>query len=108
MTSTEKEIAEKVWGIFDSYRQTINDRVVGIFKTHALTATSQLEDSIEKILPRPKRKVKKEMWVNIGEDIIDGTLMVQGRDLYETKEQAEKKREYTLATAKVVFEMEEE
>ena len=64
---TEKEIAKKVWGVFDAYREAICGKTVGVFRENALTATSQLEQEVEKILPRPKRKVKKTLrrWVAI-------------------------------------------
>ena len=67
---TEKETAEKVWKVFDSYRERVGE-VVGSdnpeFKRGLFVAVSQLEQGLELILPRPKRKVKKTLrrWVAI-------------------------------------------
>lgn len=101
---TEKEIAEKVWEWFD---KEVIHCMVNEDGIPYEAGVSHVSGKLEKILPRPKREVKKEMWANIHRDE-DGDYEVGEIVLYDTKEQADSwcHPGSKLATAKVTFEVE--
>ena len=59
---TVKEISEDIWEAFDACAEWITFECGKMSKIEVM---KRLSDSIKKVLPRPKQKVKKEMWANI-------------------------------------------
>ena len=87
---TEKEIAKKVWDVVDMYGDEFGVTV--------------LAREIEKILPRPKRKVEKTMWSMIGKNNLTGGYYTGG--LHDEKEHAQETG-MGFALGKITFEVEE-
>ena len=104
----EKEIAEKVWGWFEKEVRSAlkNDDGIPYEGTMAL-----IETNLEKILPRPKKKVrvKKERWISISKNMLeDRSYYTMGSYcLYDKKEEV-LKYEGHVVIAKVTFEVEED
>ena len=113
---TEKEIAEKVWEVIDArvaqlkkwkseseIPKVIDEYVVEI------EALLGLANRIIKVLPRPKKKVKKtrEVWLLVGFDNRLNTLRTDG-NIYSTREEAEEAREEWEIIQRVDISMEVE
>ena len=110
MMTEEKEIAEKVWELLGKQLLSASrtfDKTRKDYHEGSRDYLATTMDELEKILPRPKRKVKEERWINIGRDITDDELFIQSGALYSTKEEAEREVEETVATVRVTFEVEE-
>lgn len=107
----EKEIAKKIWTIFDDYRKAVDCRCDDDeFKRLAPVAISQIERAVERILPRPKKKVKKtmKMWICANWNVIEKVVYPTG--LYTVRDEAlEAKKKYggSMTEIEVFVEVEE-
>ena len=108
---TEKELAEKVWGAIDEWYMDLrhlyhlSDCSRRELQKHKLEGFQLASAIVEESLPRPKRKVKKEMWAKL---YINGAMGISGScgKIFRTKSDAEFAFGEGTIT-KVTFEVEE-
>lgn len=109
---TEKEIAEKVWDLLDKQLVSASRTFDDTWKEYHLGCRDCLAttmEELEKILPRPKRKVKKTKWVNIYQDDDNESYLVSPlHDNEDEAQHASKGDDAFIDRVTVTFEVEAE